>query len=116
MRLLFRLLISTLAVFAAQYIVGGVSVDHFTTAIAVAIVLGLLNTLLKPVLVVLTIPVTVLTLGLFLLVINAIIVLITAALIGGFHVTGFWPALVFSIVISLITWMLESIAGSQKKD
>jgi len=114
MRLLFKLIISAIAVFAAAYLLPGVHVSSFTTAIIVALVLGLLNLLLKPLLVLLTIPITLLTLGLFLLVINAIIVLICAELVSGFRVDGFLYALLFSLVISLITSLMEGLA--KKKD
>ena len=114
MRLLIKLIISALAVFAASYLLPGVHVASFTTAIIVASVLGLLNLFLKPLLVLLTIPITLLTLGLFLLVINAIIVLICAELVGGFRVDGFLYALLFSLVISLITSLMEGLA--KKKD
>lgn len=110
MGFIIKLIIGALAVFAASYVLPGVHVDGFTTAIIVALVLAILNLLLKPLLIILTIPITILTLGLFLLVINAIIVLVCSALVGGFTVDGFIYALLFSIVISLITWIMESIA------
>ena len=114
MGFLIRLIISALAVFAASYLLPGVDVESFTTAIIVALVLAVLNLLLKPLLIILTIPITILTLGLFLLVINAIIVLVCAQLVDGFKVDGFIYALLFSLVISLITWLMEGIAT--KKD
>ncbi len=111
MGLLIKLLINTLAVFAGAYILPGVHVKNFTTAIIVAIVLAVLNAFLKPLLVILTIPVTILTLGLFLLVINAVIVILCSKLVPGFGVDGFWYALLFSLVISLIAAVLESLAS-----
>jgi len=112
MGILIKLLINTLAVFAAAKILPGVHVKNFTTAILVAVVLAVLNALLKPVLIFFTIPVTILTLGLFLLVINAVIVLICARLLSpGFAIDGFWYAMLFSIVISIISYILERIAG-----
>ena len=116
MKLLIRLIISALAIFAASYLLSGVHINNFTTAILLAIVLALLNTFLKPILVVLTIPVTIFTLGLFLLVINAIIVLVADELIGGFRIDSFLDALLFSILITIIGWVLEGIAGTKKKD
>lgn len=106
MGIIVRLLISALAVFAGAYILPGVHVRNFTTAIIVAIILALLNAFLKPVLVILTIPVTVITLGLFLLVINAVIILLCAKLVDGFRVDGFWYAMLFSVVLSLINAVL----------
>ena len=103
MNILIRVLITSLAAFAAAYILPGVSMSGYTTAIVVAVVLALLNVLVKPLLVILTLPITVVTLGLFLLVINAVIILIASHFISGFHVSGFWSALFFSILLSLLT-------------
>ncbi|HYG38443.1 MAG TPA: phage holin family protein [Cytophagales bacterium] len=102
MRLLLNLLFSTIAVLITSYLLPGVDVVTFGSALIVAIVLGLLNITIKPLLIILTIPVTLLTLGLFLLVINAIIILIADGLISGFYVDGFFWALIFSIIISLL--------------
>jgi putative membrane protein len=107
MNFFFKVLISTFAVFISAHLLGGVSVEPFTTAIVVAFVLAVLNALLKPLLVVLTIPVTVMSLGLFLLVINAFIVQLAAHLVRGFEVGSFWWALLFSIILSVVTWILE---------
>lgn len=109
MGLIVRLLLSTLAVVIGAYLIPGVSVDSIVTALIVALVLGLLNAIVKPILVILTIPVTILTLGLFLLVINVIIIYIADYLIPGFAVAGFFPALIFSIVLAVIGWILNSI-------
>ncbi len=114
MGLLLKLMVNTLAVFAASYLLPGVHVENFTTAILVALVLGLLNILLKPVLVLLTIPITLLTLGLFLLVINALLVLITDSLIDGFEVDGFLYALLFSLIITLLVGLMEGLAKDKK--
>lgn len=114
MRFIVKLIINALAVFFAAHLLPGVHVANFTTAILVAIVLGLLNILLKPILIILTIPITILTLGLFLLVINAVIVLVCSGLVGGFIVDGFLYALLFSFVISAITYIMESMAGMKK--
>lgn len=105
-----RVLISGLAVILGAYLLPGVAVESIGTALWVALVLALLNALVKPILVILTIPITILTLGLFLLVINAFIILMAEALIGGFYVDGFLWALLFSLLLSLITWAIESIA------
>jgi putative membrane protein len=109
MGFILKLLLSAVAVYIADYLIDGVSISSLTTTLIVAIVLGLLNAIVKPILVILTIPVTILTLGLFLLVINVIIVYIAAALIPGFAVAGFISALLFSIVVSLVTWLLDTI-------
>ena len=96
MNLIIKLLISTIIVFVLSYFLPGVHVTSLTGALMVAVVLGLLNTFLKPILVLLTIPVTFFTLGLFLLVINAIIILICDYFIVEFSVDGFLTALIFS--------------------
>ena len=104
---LVKMIVTTFAVVIGSYILPGVAVADFLTAIIVAFVLGILNALLKPILVILTIPVTVFTLGLFLLVINAFIIQLAAYFVRGFDVASFWYALLFSIILSLITWILE---------
>jgi putative membrane protein len=109
MGFILKLLLSAVAVYIADYLIDGVSINSLTTTLIVAIVLGLLNAIVKPLLVILTIPVTILTLGLFLLVINVIIVYLAAALVPGFAVAGFISALLFSIVVSLVTWLLDAI-------
>jgi putative membrane protein len=109
MKLLIHLLVSTIAVFASAYILPGVSVDSLTAAFVVAIVLGIINMLLKPILVILTLPITIITLGLFYLVINAFLILLVAAIVPGFHVNGFWWALLYSLVLSLVGSVLHSL-------
>jgi putative membrane protein len=109
MGLLVKILVSAVAVIISAYLIPGVSVDTILTAVIVAIVLGLLNAIVKPILVILTIPVTIITLGLFLLVINVIIIYLTDYLVPGFSVTGFIPALLFSIVLAIVGWILNSI-------
>jgi putative membrane protein len=109
MGLLVKILVSAVAVIISAYLIPGVGVDSILTAVIVAIVLGLLNAIVKPILVILTIPVTIITLGLFLLVINVIIIYLTDYLVPGFSVTGFIPALLFSIVLAIVGWILNSI-------
>ena len=111
----FRILVSSFAIVIAQYLIPGVSIDGFTTAIIVAFVMAILNAFLKPIIVFLTIPITFFTFGLFLLVINAIIVMITAHFVAGFHIASFWSALLFSIVLSVVTYILESLNKQQRK-
>jgi len=102
MRILVKLLVSALIIFALAWVLPGVDVTSYWTALIVAVILGVLNLFVKPLLVVLTIPVTILTLGLFLFVINALIILMTDYLVDGFTVNGFWWALLFSILISIM--------------
>lgn len=111
MGLIIRILISAVAVFIASKIIPGIVVSDFGTALIVAIVLGLLNAFLKPILVFLTIPITILTLGLFYLVINVLMVYLAAYLVGGFAVSGFIAALLFSFVVSIVTWIIDAIVG-----
>jgi putative membrane protein len=111
MKFIIQLVISTLAVLIASYILPGVSIDNnsFFTALMVAAVLSFLNAVVKPIMIILTIPVTIISFGLFLLVINALIILLAAKLVDGFHVNGFWWALLFSFILSIITSILESV-------
>lgn len=102
MKIVLRLLIYTGAVLLTAWLLPGVTIEKFTTALMVAIALAILNTFLRPVLVLLTIPVTIFTLGLFLLVINALIILLIAKIVPGFTVDGFWWALFFSVILSII--------------
>lgn len=111
MRFILKLLVSSLAVFFGAYILDGVYIEGFPTAILVALLLGFLNAFLKPILVVLTIPITLLTFGLFLLVINAGIILLADYALAGFTVDSFFTAVIYSIIVSVITWILEAIAG-----
>jgi putative membrane protein len=106
MKIITNLLISTVAVVIGSYLIPGIQVDGFMVAIVVAFIIGLFNAFLKPILVILTIPATFFTLGLFLFVIDAVIILLAGRLIKGFVVEGFWPALFFSMVIGLISWLL----------
>ncbi len=110
-----RILLSALAVVIAAYLLPGVRLDGFFAAIIIALVLSLLNFIVKPILVVLTIPLTVLTLGLFLLVINAIMILMADAIVPGFYVDGFWWALLFSLLMSLANSLLIDLSGGDKR-
>jgi putative membrane protein len=103
---------TAVAVLFAAWILDGVSVDSTLTALFVAVVLGLLNSFIKPVLAILTIPITIFTLGLFLLVINIIIVKWAADIVPGFVVTGWFAALLFSLVVSFVSSIIEAIIGT----
>src|SRR5688500_17888680 len=106
MGFILKILITAVAAYAAAWLLTGVEITDIKTTIIVALVLALLNTFIKPILVLLTIPVTILTLGLFLLVINILIIKWTDSLVGGFTVDGRWSALLFSLIVSLVTWIL----------
>jgi putative membrane protein len=111
MKFVIRILISTLAVLITCYILPDrmVKVDGFVTALIVAAALAFLNAVVKPILIVLTIPITMITLGLFLLAINAGMILLADRFIDGFYVGGFWSALLFSILLSVVTSVFEGI-------
>lgn len=115
MSFLVKTLITTFAVVITSYLLSGVTVDSFITALVVAFVLGVLNMVLKPVLIILTIPVTVMSLGLFLLVINAFIIQLAAYFVKGFEVNTFWWALLFSIILSVVSWFLELPARPRQR-
>lgn len=106
MNLLFRVLITAVSAIIGAYILPGVVIPDFSTALIFAFVLALLNGILKPLLIVLTIPITVFTFGLFLLVINSAMIMLTAYFVSGFTVDGFWWALLFSIILSIISSLL----------
>jgi putative membrane protein len=108
--LFINLIVSTLAVLISAYILPGVRVDGFLTAIVVAVVLGIVNTFIKPILLLLTFPLTILSLGLFYFVINALMVLMVSAIVPGFKVSGFFWALIFSLVLSIVSSFLNSLA------
>ena len=111
MKMLLRLLVTSLAAFAAAKLLPGIHIDGYLNAILLVIILGLLNIFLKPILVILTLPITVFTLGLFLLVINALIILLASHWTWGVQVDGFWWAFLFSIVLAIFSSLLTRIAG-----
>lgn len=111
MNFLIRLLVTALAAMLSAYLLPGVTIKDFTTALVLALVLAILNLLVKPILILLTLPATILTLGLFLLVINAVIILLASNLVKGFKVDGFWWALIFSLVLTVVNSIMHSIAG-----
>lgn len=110
MNIFINWLLSAIAIVVAAYILPGVKVDTFVTALVLAVVLGVINAFLKPVLVFLTFPITIITLGLFSLVLNALLIMLAAAIVPGFRVDGFWWAFLYSIVLSLINAFLERLA------
>lgn len=106
MNILLRILITALVAYALSRILHGIYIRDFWTAIGFSVVLALCNFLLKPILVILTLPITIVTFGLFLFVINAIVVLVAGKFVSGFHVNGFGWALLFSLLLSLLTSIL----------
>ena len=114
MKTILQLIVSAILVVTFSNILGGVYVSSFITAIIVATVIALLNIFVKPVLIIFTLPVTVVTFGLFLLVINAIIILICDGLVDGFRVDSFWWALLFSLLLSIAQSALLAITKKQE--
>jgi len=115
MKLILKLLLNALAVFILAHLLSGVAVDGYVGALIVAIVLSILNLLVKPILIIFTLPATILTLGLFLLVINAVIILLADKLIDGFAVANFWWAILFSVLLSILQSILQSLLKEDKK-
>ncbi|MFY7963990.1 MAG: phage holin family protein [Chitinophagaceae bacterium] len=107
---------TSLAVIFAAYILSGVHIKDTLTAMIVAVVLGLLNTFVKPLLIALTIPITLVTLGLFLLVINVLIVKWTSEIVGDFRVDSWWSALLFSLIVSFVSSVIERLINKYAKD
>lgn len=106
MKLLFQWIIATVAIIIAAYIVPGTSVT-LPGAIIAAVVLGALNLFIRPILLILTFPITVVTLGFFSLVINALLVMLASLIVPGFDVTGFWTALFFALVLAVVNWVFH---------
>ncbi|MCB2198890.1 phage holin family protein [bacterium] len=106
---LMKWLVMTIAVLAASYVVPGIEVTGFGVALVAALLLGLVNIFIRPLLVILTLPATIMTLGLFLLIINALLLTFVAWLVSGFAVAGFWSALIGSIFISIVSTLTSSL-------
>ena len=115
MKFLIKLVTSVVAIIILGEILPGVTVDTYTTAFIVAIVLAILNVLVKPLLILLTLPITIVTFGLFLLIINALMILLADNLIEGFAVSNIWAALIFSILLSILQSVLNSLVKEDKK-
>jgi putative membrane protein len=117
MGFIIKLLVTALAVWVAAYILPGVHLaNDAKTIVVVALVLALLNAIVKPILIILTIPVTIVTLGLFLLVINALMVVWTSKLVSGFQVDGWVTAFLFSLIVSVVSSILHSIARDRRRE
>ncbi len=116
MKLLLVWIINALSLLALPYLFTSIRIDSFTTAMIVALVLGLMNAAIRPLLILLTFPVTIVTLGLFIFVINGLLFWFVASFIEGFAVAGFWPAVFGAIVYSVISWLCSAIILGGKKD
>ncbi len=115
MKILLNLLLSGVAVLIATYLIPGVNVDSFWIAVLVSVVFGLVNAVIRPVVVLLTLPVNILTLGLFSFVIIAMMVTLTARIVPGFTVDGFFPAVLFGLVESVVSGILFKVMPEAKK-
>ena len=115
MRLLAVWLINAIALLALPYILPSIRVDGFVTALGAALLLGLINAVIRPVLLLLTLPVTLLTLGLFIFVVNGLMFLLAAWFLGGFVVDGIWAGMLGSVVYSLISWLLTRLLLSSPR-
>lgn len=113
MGLLLKWLVTTASILVAAYVIPGVMVSGFFSALWVALFLAVVNVLLRPLLILITLPITILTLGLFTFVINAILVLLASSVIDGFQVSGFWTALFFSVVLSIVNCVLGMLVGTR---
>jgi putative membrane protein len=107
MRILIKILLNAAAILLAAYIMDGIVVRGTAAALMAGLVLGIVNAIVRPVLLILTFPITLLTLGLFIFVVNAICLALTAALVPGFEVRSFWSALGGALVITIVSWMLN---------
>jgi len=106
-----RWLILTVSIIFASYTIDGIFVSGFLSAILAAAALGILNALLRPFLIILTLPINIVSLGLFTFIINAFLLKIASVVVPGFDVRGYWPAIVGSIIISIISWLLNALIG-----
>jgi len=111
--LIVKWLIMTASVMIAAYVIPGVTVSSFFSALWVALFLGIVNLLLKPFLILITLPINILTLGLFTFVINGLIILLASSVIKGFQVSGFWSAVLFSIILSIINYLMNLLIGAR---
>jgi putative membrane protein len=111
--ILLRWLILTCAIMVAAYLLDGIEVTGFSSALFTAAILGILNAFFRPILFILTLPINILTLGLFTFVINAILLMMVSGVSGGFEVSGFWSAVFGSLIISLISWVLTSFISER---
>jgi len=114
MKLLLVWLINAAALFALPYLFDSIRVDTFYTALIVALILSILNTVVRPILLVLTLPITLLTLGLFIFILNGLLLWFVASFVQGFTIAGFWPAVFGAIVYSLISWAASALLLGDK--
>jgi putative membrane protein len=113
MGFLIRAVVNALAIWLATEIVPGIEAGSVTTVVVAALVLGLVNAIVRPVLLVLTLPLTLVTLGLFLFVLNAVCLWLTSAIVPGFEIRGFWPAFWGALIVSALSWVVNGFVGDR---
>jgi putative membrane protein len=113
MGFLLRVVVNTLAIMLAAHIVRGIQVEGFGSALAAGLALGLINAVVRPVLLVLTLPITLVTLGLFLLILNGLCLWLAAAVVPGFHVDGFWAAVLGALCVSAVSWVATALVSDR---
>jgi len=113
MGFLLRVLVNAAAIYVVAHIVPGVAVASLWAALGAGLVLGLINAIVRPILIVLTLPITLVTLGLFLFVLNAFCLWLTAQFVTGFSVHGFWPAVLGSILVTVVSWILTAFVSDR---
>jgi putative membrane protein len=113
MGFLIRVVINTLAIVLAGALLPGIRVDSFLSALAAGLLLGLVNAVVRPVLLILTLPITLLTLGLFILVLNGLCFWLVASLVAGVHVAGFWSAVLGALLVSLVSWLVSAFVSDR---
>jgi putative membrane protein len=109
LRILLSILLNALAIYVAAYLLDGIVLSGFVAALIAGLVLGIVNTLIKPLLILLTLPITIITLGLFIFIVNAICLALTAALVPGFDIAGFWSAVGGALIVSIVSWALGAL-------
>lgn len=112
-RITIKWLALTASIMVTSYLIDGISVDGISSALLAAAVLGILNVFLRPIALILTLPVNILSLGLFTFIINAFLLIITSRLIPGFNVNGFWTAILGSLLISVVSWVINTFASEK---
>jgi putative membrane protein len=115
MGFLIRLVVNAVALIAVAYVVPGIHVSGFAGALIAALILGIVNAILRPILIILSLPLEILTLGLFTLVINALLFWLVGALHVGLSVDGFWPAFWGALVMAIVSWLLSMLTGSKDR-
>jgi putative membrane protein len=116
MRIILTVLLNALAIYVAAYLLDGIVLSSLAATLIAGLVLGIVNTLVKPLLVLLTLPITIVTLGLFIFVVNALCLGLTAALVPGFDIASFWSALAGALIVSIVGWLLNAVLRDEPRE